>query len=119
MVSVRRHSELQGSMRRSLSHSDQSGVYQSEVFWLWRVGLQRLVCPLALLPGLRNEPAQRPQRGEEQGTAWAKPSGRGWGTGLEEPSIHRAVAPAECQPFLFGCTEGVALCDRTSWLCSA
>jgi len=47
--------------------------------------------------GMWNQPAQRPQRRQEQRAAWAKPSGsRGVGC-VGEPRIHRALARVECQ----------------------
>ena len=64
-------------MRWSESSCGPSCVHLPDLFRLWGHGLQRLVRPLALLPRLRHEPAQRPQRREEYRAAWAKPSGRG------------------------------------------
>ena len=50
---------------------------------------ERLVRPLAFLPGLRHEPASGPQRRQEHREAWAKPSGsRGVSRG-GEPRIPR------------------------------
>ena len=51
-----------------------------------------LICPLALLPGLWNQPPPRPQRGEEYRAAWAEPSGRRGGGCVGEPRIRRALA---------------------------
>ena len=48
-----------------------------------------LVRSLALLPGLWNEPASGPQRGQEHRTAWAKPSGRRGVSRVVEPRIPR------------------------------
>ena len=59
--------------------------------------VERLIRPLARLPGLWHEPASRPQRGEEHREARAEPSGRGCGSGLGEPRIRWALAHVECQ----------------------
>ncbi len=91
------HPRFQGSMRREASASGAASVHEPEMFWLWRSGPQGLIRSLALLPGLRNEPASRPQRGKEHRAGRAGPSGRGWVTSLGEPRIRGALAPAECQ----------------------
>src|SRR5262249_20602264 len=68
--------DAQGSMGRSQDRRCQSGVYLTGLQRVGSCGCQRLIRPLALLPGLWNEPTQRPQRGQEYRAAWAKPSGR-------------------------------------------
>ncbi len=89
VVTVPEHPELQGSMRRSLSGSRATGLHQPDLLWLRRRGQEGLVRPLAFLPGLRHQPAPRPQRRQEYRKAWAEPSGsRGVGCG-GEPSIPR------------------------------
>ena len=60
-------------------------------------GLERLICPLAFLPGVWHEPASRPQRGQEYRTGRAGPSGSGGVGCREEPRISRIYA-GECQP---------------------
>jgi len=52
--------QLQGSMRRSLSCCCAACLHQPDVLWLWRPGPQRLVGALAFLPGLWRQPAPRP-----------------------------------------------------------
>src|SRR5262245_40091001 len=84
-------------MRRSLSDRGQPRVYQPDLFWLWRYRLERLIRPLACLPGLWNEPAPGPQCRQACREGRAEPSWRSWGTGLGEPRICGALAPAECQ----------------------
>jgi hypothetical protein len=64
---------------------------------LWGGGAEKLVRPLAFLPGLWGKPAPGSQRGQEHRAARAGPSGRRGVGRVGEPSIHRAVAPAECQ----------------------
>ena len=46
-LSILKHPELQGSMRRSLSGSRAACLHQPDVFGLWRCGRQRLIRPLA------------------------------------------------------------------------
>ena len=88
---------LQGSMRRSQESSPSiprtprrrcsgCGVLVS----------QGLIRPLASLPGLRNQPASGPQRGQEHRAAWAEPSGRRGVSRVGEPRISRIYA-GECQ----------------------
>src|SRR5262249_14711929 len=59
--------------------------------------VERLIRPLACLSRLRNEPAPRRERCEEQREAWAEPSGRRGGSRVGELRIRGALAPAECQ----------------------
>ena len=94
---VLEHPRFQGSMRREASRSGAACLHQPDVFWLWRRGQERLIRPLALLPGLWNEPASGPQRGEEHRAGRAGPSGRRGVGRVGEPRIHRALARVECQ----------------------
>jgi hypothetical protein len=57
---VPHHPELQGSVCRLLTHCCAACLHRLEVFWLQRDGNQRLICPLACMPGVWNEPAARP-----------------------------------------------------------
>ena len=75
---VPEHPELQGSMRRAASGSRAACLHQPDVFWLWRPGPQRLIRPLASLPGLWNEPASGPQRRQEHRTGSGRPFGEAW-----------------------------------------
>jgi hypothetical protein len=93
LVSVLGHPLLQGSMRRSESRRCATGLHKSDVLWLRRPCRQRLIRPLALLPGLWHEPATGPQRGQEHRKGRAGPSGsRGVGCG-GEPRIRGAASP--------------------------
>ena len=65
------HPELQGSMRRSLSRSRAACLHHASLFRLRRPRPERLVRPLALVPGLRDEPASGPQRRPEH-PGWDK-----------------------------------------------
>ena len=70
--------ELQGSMRRSLSGRRAACLHQPDVFWLWRRGPEGLIRPLASLPGLWNEPASGPQRGQEHRAGSGRAFGEAW-----------------------------------------
>ena len=100
------------------AHSGQPCIHEPDLFWLWRSGPQRLVRPLAFLPGLRHQPAPRPQRRQEYRGAGQSPSGRGWVTGLGEPRIRGAVGPAECQRGYTACGFPVSH-TMMSWSCPA
>jgi hypothetical protein len=76
--------------------------HASEVFWLGRHRGAGLIYPLAFLPGVWNQLAPRPQRGQEHRKARAEPSGRGWGTGPAEPRIHRALVCVKRQMRRYG-----------------
>jgi hypothetical protein len=60
MVHIPEHPCVQGSMRREASGRGAACLHQPDLFWLWRHRLQGLVHSLALLPGLRNQPAPGP-----------------------------------------------------------
>ena len=84
-------------MRRSLSGGRAACLYLADLFRLRRHRLEKLVCPLARMPRLRDESSSGPQRGEEHPMARTEPSGSpgvGWGV---EPRTRGALAPAECQ----------------------
>ena len=51
--------------KRVAGRRGESCRYQSDVFWLRRYREDGLLGPLARLPGLRNQPAPRPQRRQE------------------------------------------------------
>ena len=85
--------------------SRSSCLSRARVFWLWRAGPEGLIRPLASLSGLWNEPASRPQRGQEHRTAGQSLRGaRGVGCG-GEPRISRIYA-GECQ------VSSVLLCRK-------
>jgi putative transposase len=52
-------------VRREASRCGESCLHQPDVFWLRRPRRQRLIRPLALLPGLRHEPTPRRERCQE------------------------------------------------------
>jgi putative transposase len=54
---------------------------------VWQDGLQGPVCPLALVPSMRNSAPSGPQRRQEQGTGRAGASGRRGVGRVREPSI--------------------------------
>jgi putative transposase len=72
-------------------------IHEPSLLGLRRGRAERLVRPLAPVPGVRNEPAPRPQRRVEHPMARAAPSGTRGGTCGNEPRTHGAVAPVECQ----------------------
>src|SRR5690349_5829802 len=108
-------------MRRLLSDRGPSCVDQPDLLWLWHPGAERLVCSLAFVSRMRNEPASRPQRRKKYRTGRAGPSGsRGVGCG-EEPSIPSgsvkiaAYSTVPCWFATVGCDEHevLARCSRS------
>ena len=59
------HPRSQSRIRWATSGRRAACLHQPDLFWLWRRGRERLVGPLALLPGLRHQPPPRPQRRQE------------------------------------------------------
>src|SRR5690242_7896044 len=94
-------------MGRASSVRGASCLYQPDVFWLRRRGAERIIRPLACVPGLRNQPAPRPQRREEYRKARAEPSGRG---GVGRPGEPRIPCRGECQHLKVDFAELTLLC---------
>ena len=93
---IPQHPRFQGSVRREAGRSRAACLHQPDLFWLRRAGPEGLVRPLALLPGLRDEPVSGPQQRQEHPMGRAGSSGsRGAGRGVE-PSIPR-LKVGECQ----------------------